>query len=734
MHAVSLENITDQVLNFEQASSGGATFFSAREVIYDAANDLLEARGRVIIKTGSQTIKADVIRYNVTKDSIKALGNVSLELPDGTISKTEEIELKGDFSEVVIDKMVTRLADGSRIAAQRTVRSKDRYNTFYNATYTTCGSCLIRKTTPIWALRSAKVTHDEQKQYITAKNVFFDIKGQPILWVPFFGYPDPSVKRKTGFLTPTLGFDDTDGYLVKLPFNVVISDYSDLLLVPYLYEKRDPMLFYRLRQNFDGGGIVVNGSFTSDEELTNSYAPSLEVPLFRWHVDASLDVQLSERWFVSGRYRDVSDKYYFDDYDVSSDIDKAGFLHSNLIMQYRGLDSWFQGEIHHFKPETTGLRQDYIPFVFPHLNYKQVLENPALGGTVDIELDAIALHQIKAADITDFSTFLPNRGAFGAHAAEETTRLASKINWSNFFVNPWGIEHKTDVNVALIGWNTEGYYVGGEDLSGTKGLIRPVISSSLSYPLIRNTQNTSVVITPIVQAVWSPDYDPDDYMDIPNIDSQVLDLSAMNLFTTNRFSGIDREEGGFRVNYGIKSIFTLNNVDSSIVFGQVYRPQGYENFSKNSGLDSKFSDYVGRFNLNYDKSFSFDGMFRLDQDSFALRRADISSLVGPASFKVGAGYTWFENLDNPNILPTENLSLNLRTQLTPQILMQGSVNKDLQRDDDKFSDITSSLFWENESISLGAYFKREWNKDETTEDSYGFQVSLKTLGDFNLDF
>ncbi len=734
MDALGLEGAAAQALSFGQASSSDVTFFSAREVIYDAANDLLESRGRVTIKTGAQTIKADVIRYDIKKDAIKALGNVSIESPDGSIAKTEQIDLKGDFSEAVVAKMVTRLADGSRIAAQKTIRTKDRYNIFYNATYTTCASCLIRKKTPIWALRSTKVKHDEKKQYITANNVFFDIKGQPILWIPFFGYPDPTVKRKTGFLTPTLGFDDTDGFHVKLPFNIVMSDYSDLLLVPYIYEKRDPMLFYRFRQNFDGGGITIKGSFTSDEELTNSYASSLEVPIFRWHMDAALNAQIGDRWFVSGQYRDVSDKYYFDDYDVSSDIDKAGFLHSNLILQYKGLNSWFQGEMHYFKPESTGLRQEYIPLVLPQLNYKHILEKPIFGGTVDIELDAIALHQQKFADITDFSTALPSRTLFGTHTAEETVRLASKVNWSHFFVNPWGFEHQSDVNVTLLGWKTEDYYVGGEDLSGTKSLIRPTASTSLSYPLIRNTKNTSLIIAPVMQAVWSPEYDPEDYIGIPNTDSQTFDLSAVNLFTPNRFSGIDRDEGGFRLNYGIKSYFSLNNVESSLVFGQVYRPKGYEDFSKNSGLDSKFSDYVGRFNFNYDKSFNFDGMLRLDQDDFSLRRADISSLIGPASFKIGAGYTWFENLDNPSITPTENLTLNLKTQLTPQIRMQGSLSKDLQWEDDQFSDLTTSIFWENESLLLGAYFKREWEKDETTEDSYGLQISLKTLGDFNLDF
>ncbi len=734
IHAASLEDPTSQALNFGQTTQGNVTFFSAREVIYDAANELLEARGRVIIKTGSQTIKADVIQYDTSQDTIKALGNVSIEAPDGSLAKTEAITLNSDFSEAVIPKMVTRLADGSRITAQKTIRSQDRYNTFYNATYTTCASCLIRKTPPIWSLRSKKVRHDQEKKYITAQNVFFDVKGQPILWVPFFAYPDPTVKRKTGFLTPTLSFDDTDGFHVKLPYNIVISDYSDLLLTPYIYEKRDPMLFYRLRQNFDGGGIVVKGSFTRDKELTESYAPSLEVPLFRWHMDAELRAQIGDRWFVSGQYRDVSDTYYFDDYDISSDIDKAGFLHSNLILQYRGMNSWFQGELHNFKPQTTGLDQEYIPLVFPHLNYKHILEKPVLGGTVDLELDAFALHQKRAVDITDFSTPLPRRSSFGAHAAEETMRLASKINWSNFFVNPWGFEHQTDANLTVLSWKTKDYFVSGENLSGTKTLIRPTISSSLSYPLIRSTKNTSLIVTPIMQAVWSPEYDPDDYIGIPNTDSQTFDLSAVNLFTPNRFSGIDRDEGGFRLNYGIKSYFTLNNVESSLVFGQVYRPTGYENFSKNSGLDSKFSDYVGRFNLNYDKSFSFDGMLRLDQDDFSVRRADISSMIGPASFKIGAGYTWFENLDNPNILPTENLTLNLKTQLTPQILLQGSLSKDLQWEEDQFSDIKTSIFWENESLLLGAYFKREWEKDETFEDSYGIQLSLKTLGDFNLDF
>ena len=44
-----------------------------------------------------------------------------------------------------------------------------------------------------------------------------------VLFAPYFNHPDPSVKRKSGFLTPFYGTSDTLGTQINFPYFKVLD-------------------------------------------------------------------------------------------------------------------------------------------------------------------------------------------------------------------------------------------------------------------------------------------------------------------------------------------------------------------------------------------------------------------------------------------------------------------------------------------------------------------------------
>lgn len=238
---------------------------------------MVEARGRVTAIWKGQTVRADIFRYDTEKDRIYTYGNVELTNADGTVIKTDQIELSGDFKEATTEKLVARLPNGALIAAKSSKRTEGRYNRFYNAAYTACDQCLQTKgKKPLWMIKSKQVIHDEQNKYITARDITFDVYGQPILWSPWFGYPDPTVKRKTGILSPTFGFDSNQGAFAGIPLFIVINDYADVTLTPFIYTNNNPRLAARYRQRFSGGGFDLQGSITSDNNTAEDYSRTRE--------------------------------------------------------------------------------------------------------------------------------------------------------------------------------------------------------------------------------------------------------------------------------------------------------------------------------------------------------------------------------------------------------------------------------------------------------------------------
>ncbi len=78
----------------------------------------------------------------------------------------------------------------------------------------------------------------------------------------------------------------------------------------------------------------------------------------------------------------------------------------------------------------------------------------------------------------------------------------------------------------------------------TQGLFTGGVT--VSWPFIRQTGATTIVLNPIVQLALSPDYDVNPK--IPNEDDVVFQYDESDLFSPEKFNGFDLYEGGQRLN------------------------------------------------------------------------------------------------------------------------------------------------------------------------------------------
>ena len=64
-------------------------------------------------------------------------------------------------------------------------------------------TCKRRDGCPPWELSAKKIIHDKEKQTINYENALIKIYDKPVAYFPKFSHPDPTTKRKSGFLTPS---------------------------------------------------------------------------------------------------------------------------------------------------------------------------------------------------------------------------------------------------------------------------------------------------------------------------------------------------------------------------------------------------------------------------------------------------------------------------------------------------------------------------------------------------
>ena len=72
--------------------------------------------------------------------------------------------------------------------------------------------------------------------------------GQPVAYMPYFSAPDPTVKRKTGFLMPWMTSSSTNGFGVEIPYYWALAPDYDFTFSPRLMTQQGALLRGEFRQ------------------------------------------------------------------------------------------------------------------------------------------------------------------------------------------------------------------------------------------------------------------------------------------------------------------------------------------------------------------------------------------------------------------------------------------------------------------------------------------------------
>jgi LPS-assembly protein len=146
------------------------------------------------------------------------------------------------------------------------------------------------------------------------------------------------------------------------------------------------------------------------------------------------------------------------------------------------------------------------------------------------------------------------------------------------------------------------------------------------------------VIEPRIQLVSGP-MTGSQYR-IPNEDSIVFDFTDANLFSLNRFTGRDRQEGGTRADMALRGAWFLpGSRQVEAIVGRSFRVQDDGGpFYPYSGLENRASDWVSRFTFRPSSWLDLTGRARRGGESFAARAYDVSATILPSNdtaFTVG---------------------------------------------------------------------------------------------------
>jgi len=697
--------------------------FSADEVIYDSANELVTATGQIRMSREGNYLAANRVTWNRKSGRVVAEGDVVVVNPEGDKLVADRVDLTDTLRDGTIDNLLVVLESGGRIAASRGVRSGDRTE-LVNAVYspcpvTTASGC---PKNPSWKITAARVSRDATTGRIRFAGGKLNILGVSVPLLPIFSIGDGSQKGGvTGALVPNIRIDSNNGLELSLPYYWRVDRNLDFTITPHVYTHSAPAIEGRWRHltslgAYQLGAFLTYGDIPDPDrfDLTPTNRKGV-----RGYFEGNGRFQLDPYWTVTGSLRAATDKTVARRYDLTRDDRLRNFVNAERIStdSYVSIAGWaFQG-----------LRgsdvQERIPIALPALDARFRLDDPILGGKVELQANSLAILRLEGQD---------TQRAFASARWDlrRITRMGQEITLTAYgradaYHTDESAETAVDIYRGRDGWQ---YRAIG------------ALAADLRWPLVGPLLGGTQRLTPRVQIVLTP---PTPNLRIPNEDARAVDLEDSNLFALNRFPGYDRWEDGSRVTYGVEWAVDRPKWSVQAVIGQSYRfSRDPSIFPDGTGLTDRFSDVVGRTRLRFGRFIDLTHRYRVDKDSFAIRRNELDLTVGTDLTYAQIGYLRL----NRDISPTvedlrdkEELRLAGRWQFHPYWSVFGSTVLDLTgKDEDPLSLADGyepvrhrlGIAYEDDCLELGVAWKRDYERigEFRKGSTFSINFALKGIG------
>jgi LPS-assembly protein len=744
----------------------------ATEIRYDYTNNTVSAVGNVQIYYNGATIEADEVTYDQKTKRLRAQGNVRLTEADGKITYGQVIDLTDDYRDGFVDSLRLETADDTRFAAARADRSQGNFTVMQSGVYTACEPCADNpKKPPLWQVQAARIIHDQSEKMLYFEDARIEFFGVPLAWVPFMSAPDPTVKRKSGFLFPTVSDATQYGVGVEIPYYWALAPNYDVTVSTMATSRQGVLFQGQWRHRLMDGSYTIQaaGIFQQDPGYFagRDGVGSATADNFRGSIQTSGQFAITDKWVWGWNGLLVTDPLFFQDYKLTQfsgaayDPFSTGIASEGVSQVYLtgiGDRSYFDIRSMYYYGFSAQDIQSELPIIHPVLDYSNVLAQQVMGGELSYKLNLTSLTR-QQAEFDAINQTAINGGLCASGSADtavlnqnncllrgipgDYNRFSAETDWRRTLITSNGQEitpffHLRGDFASLYVDNEPG--VSNYITPGQSDLARvmPTAGVEYRYPFVDAEPWGTQTIEPIAQLILRPN--EGDIGKFPNEDAQSLVFSDANLFSVDKFSGWDRAEGGGRVNAGFQYTAQVNQAGSlNVLFGQSYQIYGTNSFAAgdisntglDSGLDKTLSDYVGRVTYQPNQVYSFTARGRFDEQTFAIERLELESR---ANFD-----RWTLQVLYGNYAPQPELGFLFRRQgvlggasvkLTQNWILLGSARYDLYAHE--FDQSRLGLGYTDDCFLLSLNWLTGYTYNGTTnptkDNTFMLQLSLRTLG------
>ncbi|MBP2446578.1 LPS-assembly protein LptD [Rhizobium leguminosarum] len=714
---------------------------SANELLYNRDADLVSAVGGVQINYAGYKMVAQKVEYNQKTGRMMALGNVELVSPDGNRIYADNLDVTDNFADGFLNSLRIETADNTRIVAESGQRVGGTMMILNKGVYTACLPCAEDpKRAPFWQVKAKRVIQNGVTHTIRLERARFELLGHPIAFLPFIEVPDNTVKRKSGFLFPTMSLSQNLGFGLSVPYYYVISPSMDATVTGTGYTAQGFLVEGEFRQRFENGTHILRVAGIDQAKPDNFSSGTSDAEASqRGMVASKAEFRINPRWTFGWDVMMQSDNNFSKTYKLRDFT--ATDRTNQIYLTGLGKRNYFDMRAFYFDvqdADRTNTAEKQQAIVYPSLDYHYVAPQPLAGGelSADVNLTNISRTHDDFYTVDGFERF---RGLKG-----QTSRLTTELQWKRTYVTPTGL-----VITPLLAARGDAFALNMDDPTGYTGnysddnsATRSMFTAGLEmrYPILMTTDNSTHILEPIAQIYARPDEQLAGRL--PNEDAQSFVFDATSLFDRDKFSGYDRVEGGTRANLGVQYTGTFDSgYKLHGIFGQSYQIAGQNSFATDdlvnvgadSGLETTRSDYVGLGGIETPFGVSVTGSYRLDEKNFEFRRGDLTTAYQNDTFSTQMTFTHLSAQPEYGFAEdNDELQTSSRIKFKDYWSIFGGIAWDLNND--VISRRTLGLSYDDEcTIFTIAYTDSRDSGDETASDwTIGARLTFRTLGDIKI--
>ena len=597
--------------------------YESEKITIDRNHDIIKSETKSIIQDRFKNILS-VNKFELNKGIIKIKDLNFKDLEDNSFNldsaqiDTASNELLGKDILVNLSNLTFDKENDPRIKG-KAISYNDNITEISKGIFTPC-----KKTEkcPPWQLSAEKIKHNKTKKTISYENVWLKIYDKPVVYLPKFFHPDPTVKRQSGFLMPSFKTSLNNNTFLSVPYYKALSHDKDITFTPRFYAKDQLLIQTEYRT------ISKNSTSNTDFSIFNEKGEYFKSHIFH-NSNKNLDFVKFDKSNLNLRVETTSNDTYLKGNNLESPlINNYDILESSLQLDLASKNTEIKTDLILIENLNESNDSDKYHYIFPRMKINKYFQSKEkLDGMFTFSSNNI---------IQNYQTNVWEKDNTNNLTFKSTPRSTNKGFYNNyeFLVK----------NVNSNSQNSANYKKGNNFyLSG-------LFQFNSSFPMIKNNDSNSKMLTPKISLKISPF---NNTKDIRN-DEHRVDVN--NIFALNRISTNNTVEGGTSLTYGFDYSILDKSKSNDILSFKIannLRIKEHDDLPNSSQLGAKTSNFVAE--TKYSPNEYLDLGYNISSKN-NLRDVNYESLT--AKIKVNNFITTFDYLNENNNIEKNSYLLN----------------------------------------------------------------------------